>query len=180
MIITSEQIKYILGVQFSRQSQFYGTVYQLITHLKDVHLLTFGAGLVALSILYICKRLKRRFPYLEGPVILVALGTLCAWIFDGEANGIALVGFIPSGFPSPNIPIPAPSISSGRVVDSHSFLHSFVVTHSTLLFYTNTDTIEHIFQYYYQYTVELFPVSLALALVGYVPLSKIEPVLCLG
>jgi MFS superfamily sulfate permease-like transporter len=107
LIIASEQIKYLLGVSFPRQAQFYGTVYQLLRNMDDTHLLTMEVGLVALVLLFICRRLKKRLPYLEGPVLLVALGTLCAWLFDWEKRGIKLVGSIPSGFPSPLLPIPA-------------------------------------------------------------------------
>jgi SulP family sulfate permease len=107
LIIASEQVKYLLGVSFPRQAQFYGTVYQLLRHMNRAHLLTLEVGLVALALLFVCRRLKRRLPYLEGPVIAVGLGTLCAWLFDWEARGIRLVGAIPSGFPSPLLPIPS-------------------------------------------------------------------------
>lgn len=146
LIIASEQVKYLLGVSFPRQAQFYGTVYQLLRHMNRAHLLTLEVGLVALALLFVCRRLKRRLPYLEGPVIAVGLGTLCAWLFDWEARGIRLVGAIPSGFPSPLLPIPsAPDFPIEE----------------------GTNVVGEIFEYYYHYTVELFPVALALALVGY-------------
>jgi len=107
LIIVSEQCKHLLGVSFPRQTQFYGTLHQLLVHLVDTHLPTLAVAAGTLALLFLCKKLKQRLPFLEGPAILVTLGIVCAWFFDWEGTGMKLVGPIPSGLPALSLPLPS-------------------------------------------------------------------------
>jgi len=140
LIIVSEQCKHLLGVSFPRQTQFYGTLRQLLVHLVDTHLPTLAVAAGTLALLFLCKKLKRRLPFLEGPAILVTLGIVCAWFFDWEGTGIKLVGPIPSGLPALNLPLPS---SDGGF------------------------SVPQMLDMYLQSILEIFPAALALVLVSY-------------
>jgi len=72
-----------------------------IKGLGDVHWTTLLVGGVALAVI-----LTLRFvaPAVPGALVLVAGGMLAAWLFDLGDHGVALVGHVPRGLPSPELP----------------------------------------------------------------------------
>jgi high affinity sulfate transporter 1 len=58
-------------------------------------------GVVALAVVFGLKAVAPRVP---GALVLVVGGLLAAAVFDLGAKGVALVGDVPSGLPSPEIP----------------------------------------------------------------------------
>ena len=72
-----------------------------IRGLGDVHWTTLLVGGVALAVI-----LTLRFvaPAVPGALVLVAGGMLAAWLFDLGDHGVALVGHVPRGLPSPELP----------------------------------------------------------------------------
>ena len=69
--------------------------------LGDISWATLLVGGVALAVI-----LTLRFvaPAVPGALVLVAGGMLAAWLFDLGAHGVALVGHVPRGLPSPELP----------------------------------------------------------------------------
>jgi anti-anti-sigma factor len=58
-------------------------------------------GVIALAVVFGLKAIAPRVP---GALVLVVGGLLAAAVFDLGAKGVALVGDVPSGLPSPEIP----------------------------------------------------------------------------
>lgn len=58
-------------------------------------------GVIALAVVFGLKAVAPRVP---GALVLVVGGLLAAAVFDLGAKGVALVGDVPSGLPSPEIP----------------------------------------------------------------------------
>ena len=58
-------------------------------------------GVIALAVVFGLKAVAPRVP---GALVLVVGGLLAAAVFDLGAKGVALVGDVPSGLPSPQIP----------------------------------------------------------------------------
>ena len=58
-------------------------------------------GVIALAVVFGLKAVAPRVP---GALVLVVGGLLAAAVFDLGAKGVALVGNVPSGLPSPEIP----------------------------------------------------------------------------
>jgi MFS superfamily sulfate permease-like transporter len=52
---------------------------------------------------------RRYAPGLPGALVVIALGILAVWGFNLQELGVAVVGPIPSGIPSPKIPLVRPS-----------------------------------------------------------------------
>ena len=69
--------------------------------LADVHLPTVAVGVLALALILGVRFLA---PAVPGALVLVVAGILAAHVFDLEAHGVALVGDVPSGLPTPELP----------------------------------------------------------------------------
>jgi SulP family sulfate permease len=72
-----------------------------IGSLNDVHWTTVLVGVVSLGVI-----LGVRFtaPAVPGALVLVAGGILASYLFDLGAHGVALVGHVPRGLPTPQLP----------------------------------------------------------------------------
>jgi sulfate permease, SulP family len=69
--------------------------------LSDAHALTVLVGAVALVVVFGVRVVAPRIP---GALVLVVGGLLVSWLFDLGAHGVALVGEVPRGLPSVQIP----------------------------------------------------------------------------
>jgi SulP family sulfate permease len=71
------------------------------TQLDQTHLPTFA---LAVGMLLLLLAVRRWFPRLPGPLIAMLLAAGVVVLFDLERSGVALVGKIPRGLPSPALP----------------------------------------------------------------------------
>ena len=80
-----------------------------VRSLGDVHWTTVVVGVVSLAVI-----LGVRFfaPSVPGALVLVAGGILASYLFDLGAHGVALVGDVPRGLPTPELPASTCSASS--------------------------------------------------------------------
>jgi high affinity sulfate transporter 1 len=69
--------------------------------LGDIHWTTLVVGLVALGVIL---ALRFTVPAVPGALVLVAGGLAASAIFDLGGHGVALVGHVPRGLPSPELP----------------------------------------------------------------------------
>jgi SulP family sulfate permease len=69
--------------------------------LGDVHWTTVLVGVTALGVIL---ALRFRAPAVPGALVLVAGGLVASWLFDLGAHGVALVGDVPRGLPSFQLP----------------------------------------------------------------------------
>lgn len=69
--------------------------------LGDAHLLTVAVGGIALLVVFGVRFIAPRIP---GALVLVIGGLLVSWLFDLGAHGVALVGEVPRGLPTPRVP----------------------------------------------------------------------------
>ncbi len=69
--------------------------------LDDIHWATLAVGVVALAVIL---GLRFTVPTIPGALVLVVGGLLASWLFDLGSHGVALVGDVPRGLPSPELP----------------------------------------------------------------------------
>ena len=69
--------------------------------LGDVQLLTMVVGGAALAVVFGLRVIAPRIP---GALVLVVGGLVASWLFDLGAHGVALVGEVPRGLPSLQVP----------------------------------------------------------------------------
>jgi high affinity sulfate transporter 1 len=79
---------------------------QLITSLDDTNPWTLAISVAAFLVLLLFRRYA---PVFSGAPVVIALGILVVWAFNLQELGVAVVGPIPSGIPSPKIPLVRPS-----------------------------------------------------------------------
>jgi SulP family sulfate permease len=72
--------------------------------LGSVHGLTVAVGLIALAGILVLRHVAPRFPAL---LVIVVAGMAVSWALALEDHGVAVVGSIPAGLPSFEIPLPA-------------------------------------------------------------------------
>src|SRR5262249_30184014 len=77
--------------------------------LGEVHWRTLLVGALSLAVILGLRFLA---PTVPGALVLVAGGIVASSVFDLGAHGVALVGHVPRGLPSPNLP-------SGTIVTDH-------------------------------------------------------------
>jgi len=113
LVIAVSQLKHLLGLDFPRQAEFYGTVAAIVESLPGTKPATLAVSVISLLILFLSRGpldafLKKRGvsaawrgPLTKlGPLIVVLAGTLAVALLrlDGAA-GVAIVGQIPAGLP---------------------------------------------------------------------------------
>ena len=69
--------------------------------LGDIHWATLAVGAVSLTVILV---LRFTVPAVPGALVLVAGGLVASGLFDLGSHGVALVGHVPRGLPSPELP----------------------------------------------------------------------------
>jgi high affinity sulfate transporter 1 len=100
LTIIAGQVPRLLGVPASASADFLHIVWHDLTHLAETSLVTAAMSTLALVLLF---GLRRR-PRLPGALIVLVLGVAAAALFDLEALGVAMVGAIPGGLPTVDLP----------------------------------------------------------------------------
>ena len=101
LLIAMSQLPKVFGVP-GGDGSFFQQLGQFISHLPqtNVYALALGVGTIALILI-----IKRYMPLIPGALVALILGTALAAIFQLSANyGVAVVGDIPIGMPSPAFP----------------------------------------------------------------------------
>ncbi|NBC16351.1 MAG: sulfate permease [Bacteroidetes bacterium] len=101
IIIIFSQLGNFLGVALPQSQHVYTLIWEAVQHIDSVHGLTVIVGTLALALLFVFKRWKPLFP---APLFVVALSILAAWGLGLDAEGMAVVGSIPTGLPRPDLP----------------------------------------------------------------------------
>jgi sulfate permease, SulP family len=101
LLIAMSQLPKVFGVP-GGDGNVFQQLGQLIANLPQTNLyaLALGVGTIALILI-----IKRYMPLIPGALVALILGTAIAAIFQLSANyGVAVVGDIPIGMPSPTLP----------------------------------------------------------------------------
>lgn len=94
------QLDGLLGVEVDAESAI-GSLLDVLGRLDEWHVATTVIGALAIAALLALERSVDRVP---GAVVVVILGIAGAVVFDLAASGVAVVGDIPQGLPTPGIP----------------------------------------------------------------------------
>jgi len=117
LIIALSQLKHILGVSASGHN-LVELSREIGAQVTNLNAPTFAIGAGTVVFLYWVrsnlKPLLVRFGLSEklagslaktGPVLAVVVTTSVVWVFSLEAQGVAIVGHVPSGLPTPTLPV---------------------------------------------------------------------------
>ena len=101
LIIGASQLKHLFGVSIPR-GDFFETLSHLFQEIQNIQPYAFAIGIGAMAILIIFKKWKPKFP---APLVVVILGILIVQFLGLDQQRLAVVGAVPSGFPSFQIPV---------------------------------------------------------------------------
>ena len=100
LIMMAGQLGRLTGVRVSGES-FIGQVVSFTGQLAHVNS---GDVVIAAAVLVFLFTAQSRWPRLPGPLAAVLLSTAVCAIFSLGQHGVALVGHIPAGLPTPGLP----------------------------------------------------------------------------
>src|SRR5262249_52369618 len=98
--IIAGQLGTLFGFSVMRAG-FFRTVADVVSHLGQTHGPTLAVGIALFVLLRV---LKHTAPKVPGPMVAAAIGIGAVVVLDLEAKGVAVVGAVPPGFPTPRIP----------------------------------------------------------------------------
>lgn len=102
ILIGLGQLKHILGIALPQSGKVYVLLGSIFKNLNQVHLLTFGLGIVVILLILGLRKINKKLP---GPLLIVVLGILGVVLFGLEGQGIEVVGKIPEGLPKFQLPV---------------------------------------------------------------------------
>jgi SulP family sulfate permease len=101
LIIGFSQLKNLLGIDIPRSNYIHEIILHAIQEIGNMHWGTFALGLGGIIFIRVLRRIKRSIP---GALLAVLFGTLIVWGFQLNQMGVAVVGEVPSGLPSFELP----------------------------------------------------------------------------
>ncbi len=101
LIIIFSQLKHLLGTDIERSGQFHHLVINAFEKIQDTNPFDLAIGLVGILIIVATKKWNRKIP---GILIAVVLGILAVFLLKLESYGVHIVGNIPKGLPSFEVP----------------------------------------------------------------------------
>ncbi|MDM8559672.1 sulfate permease [Candidatus Parabeggiatoa sp. HSG14] len=104
LIIAFSQLSKIFGVSMERSESFLVDIWNVIMQIGSTHIPTLLFGITAFAIMLF---FKKKYPKLPGVLIAVAITILVSWLINFQAPegmGGKVVGEIPQGLPSFNMP----------------------------------------------------------------------------
>ena len=101
MVIALSQFKHLFGFPVVNTSHIFTIVSDIVRKIHLTNPYTLAVGIGAYLIIWFSKRIN---PYIPGALIAVVVTSLVVYIFGLHNKGVAIVGEVPQGLPSPNIP----------------------------------------------------------------------------
>jgi len=93
------QLGALLGFEVA-SGGFFCTLAAVVSRLSETHIATFVVGL---SLFVLLRALKQLSPKVPAPLAAAALGIGAVYALGLDGQGVAVVGAVPAGFPSPLI-----------------------------------------------------------------------------
>lgn len=100
IFVTVSQLPKLFGIEKGDGNTIAQLVH-LLGHLGDANAATFAIGAGTLGLLFASERLAPRVP---GGLVALVLGIAVSDILGLSAHGVAVVGEVPSGLPTPGVP----------------------------------------------------------------------------
>ncbi len=106
IIIGLSQIKHLLRIDLPNTEHVQEILLAIFQKIGDIHWVTFGIGIIGILIIKFGKKIHTSFP---APLVAVLVGIGLVVGFDLTAEGVKIVGAVPSGLPSLSSPSFDPS-----------------------------------------------------------------------
>jgi SulP family sulfate permease len=101
LIIGLSQLKHLLGINLGRSHHIHEILIEAGERIAETNLTTLAIGIGGILVI---KGVKRFLPSIPGQLLAVVFGILAVWGLGLTAQGVKIVGEVPSGLPSIGIP----------------------------------------------------------------------------
>jgi sulfate permease, SulP family len=101
IVIALSQVKDLFGLDIGRPDGVVETLRALVENIGDTSGVTLVLGAAVIAVLVVGRRYARRFP---AALLVVALASLATWGLSLHDRGVAILGDVPSGLPTPALP----------------------------------------------------------------------------
>ncbi len=102
IIIGLSQLRYLLGTEITRSNKIHLLLQNAAETIDETNFYALGIGVLAMILLKGLGKIDRRIP---AAIVVVALGILAVYLFHLNDLGVGIVGAVPEGLPSFNIPV---------------------------------------------------------------------------
>jgi SulP family sulfate permease len=119
--------------------------------LHDANLATVVVGVVALGVVFGLRVVAPRIP---GALVLVVGGLIATQVFDLAAHGVALVGHVPRGLPTPKVP-------SLQLIGDHADTIAIAAVALVLIGFSQTAGDSRMFAARHRYRIDINQESVA-------------------
>ncbi len=103
LVIVLDQLPKLLGIHIQKGGFFHNAL-EVLRGIPETSIPTFVVGAVTVAVLLAVERFA---PKLPAPLIAIAVAILGVSVLGLGERGVALVGHVPQGFPSPILPDPS-------------------------------------------------------------------------
>lgn len=100
-IIIFSQLKHLLGVNIAKSSKFHQLVLNALEKLGETNMYDFVIGLSGILLIIALKKWNQKIPSI---LLVVILGVLAVYFLNLESYGVKIVGEVPKGLPTFQIP----------------------------------------------------------------------------
>lgn len=101
LIIIFSQIKHLYGANIARSTKFHELVMNAFQKISEINAYDFSIGIVGIIIIVLLKSWSKKIPSI---LLVVVLGILAVRFLNLERFGVEIVGDIPMGLPSFQVP----------------------------------------------------------------------------
>lgn len=101
LIIIFSQLKHLFGANIARSNKFHELVLNAFEKVSEINAYDFGIGIVGIIIIVLLKKWSRKIPSI---LLVVVLGILTVRFLNLERFGVKIVGDIPTGLPTFQVP----------------------------------------------------------------------------
>ncbi len=102
LLIGLNQFKNLLGIDFQQSGQIDKLLVEILEKFPEINVNTAIIGIVSCAIIYISKKINKKIP---NALIVVILGICIMKFFSENLEDVAIVGTIPAGLPSFEMPV---------------------------------------------------------------------------
>ncbi|MBT2570790.1 solute carrier family 26 protein [Planococcus sp. ISL-110] len=101
IIIGLSQLKQLIGVSLEAEKNIFLILSETVQRAAEINPVTLAIGLGSILLLIVMKKYVKKIP---GPLVVVVFSILAVYFFDLQAQGVKIVGEVPSGLPSLSMP----------------------------------------------------------------------------
>ncbi|MBS3941149.1 MAG: sulfate permease [Actinobacteria bacterium] len=102
IVIATSQLDKLFGIDIGDPESWVERITAIVTGLSATNVATLVVGVLAIAGLVLGRRLGSNVP---APLIVVVLATAAVPLFGLDQAGVAVLGEVPGGFPTPRLPM---------------------------------------------------------------------------